>query len=229
MIFDCDGVLVDSELIACDAVAHGLAEIGIEVSSTDISDRYIGMSASSMYLDLEYRFNTSISSDQRLAIDQAVQTRLGREVKAIDGAKEAVSQLLDTWRVCVASSGSPERIYTSLSTAGLWQIFGGRVFSAKQVRRGKPAPDLFLLAAEQMRVEPARVVVIEDSAVGAESARAAGMVCLGFAGASHANPSLTRELLERGATVVFSQMASLPALAASLMIDLPSAGSPTEQ
>ena len=115
---------------------------------------------------------------------------------------------------CVASSGTPEKIRHGLDCAGLYDQLAPHIFSATQVKRGKPAPDLFLFAAEQMRAAPARCVVIEDSVPGVTGAVAAGMTVLGFHGGSHCRPGHAEKLRDAGAAVVFDDMRQLPELIA---------------
>jgi len=114
--------------------------------------------------------------------------------------------------VCVASSGPPEKISASLNRVGLWDRFAPHIFSAVQVRHGKPAPDLFLFAAEQMQAAPARCLVIEDSLAGIAAAVAAGMTVLGFHGGSHCRPGHGDTLRAAGAIAIFDDMRLLPGL-----------------
>lgn len=216
IIFDCDGVLVDTELIACSTVSTELEKLGIVISAEEIATRYIGVSTSSMYGDLESSFGVVITADQRQVINSAVDALLAACATAMPGVKQAIESLLERYRVCVASSGSPPRIEGSLRRASLWDVFVGNVFSASQVKVGKPAPDLFLFAAAQMGVAAIEAIVIEDSVAGARAAQAAGMRCLGFTGGGHSNALLARALLENGASAIFDDMADLLGLLESL-------------
>ena len=213
VVFDCDGVLVDSEPIACAVVSETLATLGIVVSEAQIAERYIGLSAASMYADLESRHGVALDELARQRISAAVDERLAATVPAMPGVAAAIDTLVPRHRVCVASSGTPVRIRGSLQRAGLWPRFEGRVFSATQVARGKPAPDLFLFAAERMGVDPAHCLVVEDSLAGVTAARAAGMRCLGFTGGGHVRAGHGPRLLEAGAFATFDAMADLPQLA----------------
>jgi beta-phosphoglucomutase-like phosphatase (HAD superfamily) len=121
-----------------------------------------------------------------------------------------------TQRICVASSGTPTRIVSSLTTTGLIERFGSHLFSASQVEHGKPAPDLFLFAASQMGVAPSRCLVIEDSLPGVRAARAAGMAVLGFHGGAHCSPATAAVLQAAGATATFGYMRDLPGLIAEM-------------
>jgi HAD superfamily hydrolase (TIGR01509 family) len=134
--------------------------------------------------------------------------RLRGELTAVTGVKEAIAAL--PYRRCVASSSGSERLSLSLEVSGLSSLFGNDVFSAQQVANGKPAPDLFLLAARCLETDPSSCIVIEDSVLGIEAARAAGMAAIGFAGASHAGDGLARRLAAAGADTVICSMAELP-------------------
>ena len=121
---------------------------------------------------------------------------------------------------CVASSGTPEKIRHGLDCAGLYDLLAPHIFSATQAQRGKPAPDLFLFAAEQMKAVPARCLVIEDSIPGVTGARAAGMTVLGFHGGSHCRPGYGDTLRSAGATITFDDMRQLPALIDQVASDI---------
>jgi HAD superfamily hydrolase (TIGR01509 family) len=135
--------------------------------------------------------------------------RFRRELKPVAGVREAIEAL--PWPRCVASSSMRERLTLSLQVTGLAPLFGERVFCGDQVQQGKPAPDLFLLAAGALGVAPADCIVIEDSPLGIRAACAAGMSSIGFAGASHATATLAEQLKQAGADIVIRAMAALPA------------------
>ena len=211
VIFDCDGVLIDSELLSVRADRECLAECGIALSVEEILERYTGISFAGMVADLEVRHGP-------LPADFADRHRMRlwplfeRELQAIPGVTAILDSL--TCKICVASSGRPERLKHALSLVGLYDRFRPNIFSATEVRRGKPAPDLFLYAAERMGVMPERCVVIEDSMPGVAAAVAAGMTVIAFIGASHCRPGDAARLSAQGAVVVIDDMAQLlPALA----------------
>jgi HAD superfamily hydrolase (TIGR01509 family) len=210
VIFDCDGVLIDSEALACRVDSECLAEIGIDLSAEAIAARYIGISTPDMLKDIARTAGRDLPPDlpalMRRRIREAFETRL----VAIDGIADVLAGLAVP--VCVASGSKPDRLEHSLGLVGLWQHFAPNVFSATQVSRGKPAPDLFLLAAREMSVPPSGCVVIEDSPFGVQAAVSAGMNPLGFTGASHCGPAHAEVLRKAGATRVFSRMAELPAI-----------------
>lgn len=212
IVFDCDGVLIDSERIACGAVADGLHRLGLHTGVDDILQRYTGVSALSMYADIQGRTGLVVAQPERQAIAAAVELALGASVQAMPGVADVLTTLARKHRLCVASSSAPRRLALCLARTGLARFFGTRVYSAQQVAHGKPAPDLFLFAAAQLRVGPADCLVVEDSTAGVRAAVAAGMPCFGFVGGSHATPALAVDLRAHGAVVVFSVMAQLPAL-----------------
>jgi len=211
VIFDCDGVLIDSELLSIRADRECLAECGIELSVDEIRDRYTGISFAGMVADLEARHGplpADFADRHRTRLWPLFET----ELQAIPGVGAVLDSL--TCKICVASSGRPERLKHALSLVGLYDRFHPHIFSATEVPRGKPAPDLFLYAAERMGVMPERCVVIEDSLPGVAAAVAAGMRVIGFVGASHCRPGDAARLSAQGAIAVIDDMAQLlPALA----------------
>lgn len=210
VIFDCDGVLVDSEVIACRTDSICLAEMGILISIDEVLDRYLGRSAASMIADIETRFGRRLPGDFAATLHARTQAAFAAELKPMPGVREVLA--LSRMPTCVASSSAPERLRASLRLAGLLQFFEPHVFSATQVGRGKPAPDLFLLAATKMRVEPGRCLVVEDSSAGVEAAVAAGMAVLGFVGGSHCGSGHAERLRSAGAQTIFSDMRELPSM-----------------
>jgi HAD superfamily hydrolase (TIGR01509 family) len=211
VIFDCDGVLIDSELLSIRADRECLAECGIELSVEEILERYTGISFAGMVADLEARHGP-LPADFAERHRQHLWPLLESELRAIPGVTGVVDAL--TCKACVASSGRPERLRHALSLVGMYDRFHPNIFSAVEVARGKPAPDLFLYAAERMDVTPARCVVIEDSLPGVTAAVAAGMTVIGFVGGSHCRPGDAARLAGRGAVAVIDDMAQLlPTLA----------------
>jgi HAD superfamily hydrolase (TIGR01509 family) len=210
VIFDCDGVLIDSEMLSVGADVECLAEFGIDLATDEILERYTGISLADMVGDLEARFSRALPGFAELH-----QTRLQALFEAglqpIPGVKAVLGSL--PFRSCVASSGTPERLRHALSLLGLLERLHPHVFSATEVARGKPAPDLFLHAAERMGVAPRDCAVVEDSLPGIEAAVAAGMTAIGFTGGSHCRPRLDSRLRDAGAAVVIKDMSHLlPAL-----------------
>ena len=214
LIFDCDGVLVDSEIIAFDVLAQMLAALARPMSLSETRGRFMGRRTPEVLAEIEADIGRPIPADTGVRMKALLFDRLRHELRAVEGVKEAIAHL--PWPICVASSSSPERIALSLEVTGLAPLFGTHVFSAEQVAHGKPAPDLFLLAARSMRAAPGETIVIEDSPAGVTAARRAGMGVIGFAGASHADADLSKALHAAGAAVVLTKMADLPDAVAKL-------------
>lgn len=209
LIFDCDGVLVDSEHLACAALADVMTTLGHAMTVDEAMRAFAGRSLKDVLARAERLLSRPIPKD--LGEQAAVQlmARFRRELQAVAGVKEAIAAL--PYRRCVASSSDPGRLTLSLDVTGLSALFGNNVFSAVEVANGKPAPDLFLLAARRLGEDPSSCIVIEDSVLGVEAAGAAGMAAIGFAGASHANQGLAERLAAAGAEWVIDSMANLPA------------------
>ncbi|HEX7206184.1 MAG TPA: HAD-IA family hydrolase [Xanthobacteraceae bacterium] len=209
LIFDCDGVLVDSEHLACASLAEVMTTLGHSMTADEAMLAFAGRSLKDVLARAERLLSRPIPED--LGEQAAVQlmARFRRELQAVAGVKEAIAAL--PYRRCVASSSDPGRLTLSLDVTGLSALFGNNVFSAVEVANGKPAPDLFLLAARRLGEDPSSCIVIEDSVLGVEAAGAAGMAAIGFAGASHANQGLAERLAAAGAEPVIHSMANLPA------------------
>jgi HAD superfamily hydrolase (TIGR01509 family) len=205
VIFDCDGVLVDSERISVRIDAVVLAELGWPLTEAEVVERFMGRTEEYMLSEIEAQLGRPLGHDWDSRFRHLYREAFEAELGPVDGVVEALDRIAAT--TCVASSGSHEKIRYSLGLAGLYERFEGRIFSASEVANGKPAPDLFLHAAERMGVEPAACAVVEDSRYGVEAARAAGMRAFGYAG------GLTpRHRLEGPGTVVFDHMCELPGL-----------------
>lgn len=214
VIFDCDGVLVDSEVISCRAHAEVLTRHGYPITAEQVFDRFLGRSTRQANLEVEAELGRSLPDAFHTQLQDELFRSFAAKLEAvpyIDLALAAIAQ-----SVCVASSGSQERMRASLGGTGLYERFAPNIFSAAQVRNGKPAPDLFLYAASQMTVPPQRCVVVEDSVSGITGARGAGMTVLGFHGASHCRPGYADTLRAAGAMVTFDDMRQLPALIARI-------------
>jgi HAD superfamily hydrolase (TIGR01509 family) len=210
VIFDCDGVLIDSEIVACRVDAVSLAEIGIDVTVDDILERYVGISTATMLADIAERHRVTLPGGFADELHRRVLAAFETELQAIPGIAETLDAL--PHQVCVASSSTPARLLHALSLARLIARFDPHIFSATQVERGKPAPDLFLFAAGKMGADPAHCLVIEDSLAGVAAARAAGMIVFGFTGGGHCRPGHGDRLREAGAAAVFGEMPSLPTM-----------------
>jgi HAD superfamily hydrolase (TIGR01509 family) len=211
IIFDCDGVLVDSEVIACRALAEVLVEFGFKLAVDEIADRFIGTSTRDMYTALEADWGCALPDALKARIRARSRELFDRELQPIKGVAAALAGLAGPR--CVASSSGPEAISYKLGRTDLLRCFAPAVlFSSHMVSRGKPAPDLFLHAAERMRAAPKRSNVIEDSVPGVTAAKAAGMTAYGFIGASHCRAHHKERLSTAGADLVFAEMRELPSL-----------------
>jgi HAD superfamily hydrolase (TIGR01509 family) len=205
VIFDCDGVLVDSEPISVRVDVEMFAEVGMTVSEQEVIDRFVGRSPELLARAVEEQLGHPPPDGWEEAGERRLRRAFEAELQPVAGIREALERIrLPT---CVASSSPPERLRFKLELTGLSERFAGRVFSAAEVTSGKPAPDLFLHAARKMGVDPAGCVVVEDSRYGVQAARAAGMDVLAFSG------GLTpAHVLAGPRTVVFDDMRSLPEL-----------------
>lgn len=210
VIFDCDGVLVDSELISCRAHAEALTRCGYPITADQVLVRFLGVSDREARLAVESEIGRELPSDFEAQVKAATLKFYAGDLQAITHVAAAIAAI--DLPKCVASSGTPEKIRHGLTCAGLYEVLAPHIFSATQVARGKPAPDLFLFAASRMNASPERCVVIEDSAAGVTGARAAGMTVLGFHGGSHCTPGHAARLREAGAAMTFDDMRQLPEL-----------------
>jgi HAD superfamily hydrolase (TIGR01509 family) len=212
IIFDCDGVLVDSEVIACETHARVLSRHGYPITAEEVFRRFLGRSARQANLEVEAELGRSLPDSFHNDLQEDLYRGFADDLLAIPHITQALDQIV--LPVCIASSGSHQRMKVSLGATRLYDRFAPNIFSAQQVRHGKPAPDLFLFAAEQMKTEPARCLVVEDSLSGIAAARAAGMTVLGFHGGSHCGQGYGAKLREAGACETFNDMRRLPALIA---------------
>jgi HAD superfamily hydrolase (TIGR01509 family) len=204
VIFDCDGVLVDSDRISLRVQAERLRALGLDVSYDDCVRDFLGLGMPETLRIVEDRLGHPVPVGWEEMLGVAVQRAFIRELTAVPGVTAALGEI--TAPVCVASNGSHAKMRLTLALTGLQQRFAGRMFSRDDVGgRGKPAPDLFLHAAQALGVPPAACVVVEDSPVGVAAARSAGMRALGYAGET------PPERLA-GADVVFTDMSELPQL-----------------
>jgi len=209
VIFDCDGVLVDSEWIALRVYRTMLTELGWDLTEAEYVDRFVGRSMRANRDDLETHLGAALPAGWLDEVVARIRAAYPTELERVDGVTEALDGI-DALGVttCVASSGTHEAIQNSLRLVGLYERFAGRVFSATDVARGKPAPDLFLHAAATLGVSPSACVVVEDSRYGVTAARAAGMRCIAYAGGVTPSDRLTE------ATFVIDDLRKVPQLVA---------------
>ncbi|MEV7415332.1 HAD family hydrolase [Streptomyces sp. NPDC089919] len=207
VIFDCDGVLVDSERIAARVQVALGAELGWPLTEAEVVERFIGRSHAAIREQVAARLGEEVAGTWSARFEELHREAVDAGLAPVEGLPEALAAL--TLPTCVASSGSHDKMRHTLGRTGLYEHFAGRIYSASEVARGKPAPDLFLHAAARMGVDPAACVVVEDSRPGVLAARAAGMRSFGYAG------GLTpAERLAGPGTTVFHDMSRLPALVA---------------
>jgi HAD superfamily hydrolase (TIGR01509 family) len=214
VIFDCDGVLVDSEVVAARVLARELTAIGVPLTADDCIARYTGISLGTVLSRVQEEWRRTPPADFMERVRAADAEAFRAQLRPVAGVREMVQALAAP--KCVASSGRAAKMRLTLSLTGLLPFFEPHLFSAEMVARGKPAPDLFLYAAERMSFPPARCVVVEDSQAGVRAAVAAGMRAFGFAGGGHCAPGHEELLRAAGAALVFTRMAELPRLLESM-------------
>jgi HAD superfamily hydrolase (TIGR01509 family) len=210
IIFDCDGVLIDSELLANRSEVEFLKLFGIEFDLSDYMTRFVGKNTKYILEGIESFHGVKLSEYFWESVEENTFKVFQTELKPTTGIFEFLDSIDKTDKIkCVASSSSLNRLDMTLKITELFDRFSPCIFSSEQVARGKPAPDLFLFAAEQMQVHPDRCLVIEDSLSGVRAGVAAGMTVLGYTGGSHIQPGHQSQLLDEGATKVFSDMGQL--------------------
>ncbi|MDB5523654.1 MAG: Hydrolase [Rhizobium sp.] len=211
IIFDCDGVLVDSEPISFAVLRDTLTSAGVELSESRAYRQFLGKSMASITRMIADEFSISLSEEHIEDMRTQLFARFQAELQPVAGIVEMFGDF-DRPR-CVASSSQMERIRLSLTKTGLIDYFEPNIFSATMVKRGKPEPDLFLHAAATMGFPPSRCIVIEDSPAGIQAAHSAGMKVFAFTGGSHATISNLREIVEGlQPTLIFDDMKALPGL-----------------
>lgn len=204
VIFDCDGVLVDSDRISLRVQAEWISALGLETSYEDCVRDFLGLGMPTTLRILTERLGRPLPTGWEEDLNSAVRDAFRSELQPVSGIIEALEKIdLPT---CIASSGSQEKMRFTLGLTGLWDRFAGRIYSGDEVQRGKPAPDLFLLAASRMSTPPHHCLVVEDSPFGVVAALAAGMSVLGFA------PEGNGERLADEGAETFESMAELPDL-----------------
>jgi HAD superfamily hydrolase (TIGR01509 family) len=208
IIFDFDGVLADSEVLSNTVIAEVVTELGVPTSLDDAYRIYMGKRLQEVIEAIERVTGRKLPADFADSYQQRTFGAFRARLKAVEGARE----FLETWRgvpTCIASSSSPERLALSLDVLGMTDLFAGRVFSASNVARGKPHPDIFLHAAAQLGVAPADCIVIEDSVGGVIAGRAAGATVIGLTAAGHIQPGHDARLRDAGADHVAASFAEL--------------------
>jgi HAD superfamily hydrolase (TIGR01509 family) len=208
LIYDCDGVLVDSEVLAGSALAELMTSLGHPMTGAECTRTFGGLNVTGVLAKAEQILGRPVPPDRGEEAGQRLLARFRQELQPVKEVAATIASL--PYRRCVCSSSAPERLRLSLEVTRLAPLFGNDVFSAAQVQHGKPAPDLFLLAARTLGEAPSDAIVIEDSPLGIAAARAAGMRSIGFVGASHAAPDLHERLKAAGAELIVDAMIDLP-------------------
>jgi len=183
VIFDCDGVLIDSELISTSVMVEMLRSLGIALDQRHVLEHFVGHPYPVVAGKIAASHGAPLPESFEGAYRAALLARFARELTAMPGIIEVLDALAVPY--CAATSSAPERARESLRIAGLARHFGERIYTVSMVERVKPAPDLFLLAAQRMGVDPAQCLVVEDSTLGVAAARAAGMKVWLFTGGGH--------------------------------------------
>ncbi len=204
IIFDCDGVLIDSEVIANRVNVEVLAGLGVEFTLEEYMERFVGVSLPDEVLEIERLRNIKLPGDYEARLMNHKYKVFDQELRAIEGIAEFV-KLIEISKA-VASGSSPERLEYTLKLTHLWELFAPHIYSTTLVPKSKPAPDIFLYTADKFGVKPEKCLVIEDSTLGVRAGIAAGMTVLGFIGGSHIKNGHEETLLELGASKVFSKM-----------------------
>lgn len=214
IIFDCDGVLVDSEIISNTIDAELMRHAGHDITAADLIRGYIGRPKAEIWAAIARERGVDWPEGLLAKADALLLERIKTELLPVQSIEAALSALSET--MAVASSSALPKLRTSLAVCGLIDFFEPRIFSASQVARGKPAPDVFLFAASQCGVSPAECIVVEDSVAGVKAALAANMTVIGFTGGRHTYPGHENDLHRAGAPDVIAHMSQLPATIAGL-------------
>jgi HAD superfamily hydrolase (TIGR01509 family) len=216
ILFDCDGVLVDSEIISAEVESKLLRDHGFDITAEEMCIRFAGMDWKDILLAVEKEAELPLSASLIDKSEPLLDRALSIRVKMIEGVRTALSRL--TEQRCICSNSSSKRLDMMLTKVGLKPYFEGHIYSAKDLGPGrtKPKPDIYLHGAKQFNANPARCLVIEDSVHGVHAARAAGMRVIGFTGGSHTYPTHADRLTDAGAETVISRMTELPQMVDAL-------------
>lgn len=216
IIYDCDGVLVDSEIIAAQVDAKLLTKAGFPITPEEMAEKFAGLNFTDILKKVEEIASIPIQASLIEESEKQIDDALARRVKSIQGAAQAI--VLINAKRCICSNSSRKRVSITLNRTGLAPLFGNAVYCSEETKNklGKPEPDVFLMAAEKQQADPSRCLVIEDSIHGVTGAIRAGMRVIGFTGASHTYPGHADALSEAGAITAINRMADLPATVAAL-------------
>jgi HAD superfamily hydrolase (TIGR01509 family) len=215
--FDCDGVLVDSEVIASAVDAELLTEAGYEISAEDVTRRFAGLTSKAIHELIEAEIGRPLPETFLTKQKEELDKRLARDLKAVAGVGELLD-MIDGPR-CVCSNSTNHRLKLSLEKTGLWDRFRPYIYSAVEVgsKEPKPSPNVYAYAAQMFEIDPREMLVIEDSIFGIAAAKAAGARVVGFVGGRHSWPGHADLLTEAGAETVIRRLTDLPKIAEALM------------
>ncbi len=209
VIFDCDGVLVDSEFLACRIETKLLNDARVAITPEEMSERYSGLTWKDILLDVEKTANVPLSAGLIEMSERLLDLAFETELEMIAGADRAMERI--KLPKCICSNSTTPRLNVALNRTGLKRFIEPHIFSAYEVgtKKGKPDPNVFLYGAKVFNANPSNVIVIEDSVHGVNAARAAGMRVIGFTGGSHTYPGHADRLTEAGAETVINRHALL--------------------
>lgn len=212
VLFDCDGTLMDTEMLASEVEVQALAEYGATLTAQEFSQRFAGTSSEHVKVVMEEELGRALPDDHIKNVKAKMRERLWREAETMPGAHEMLD-MLDQPR-CICSNADMEKLKTELSRGELWDRFRPYVFSAHDLENNKrkPEPDIFLHAAKEFEANPANCVVVEDSVAGVTGGKAAGMRVIGFTGGSHSHTALADQLTDAGAETVVRRLTDIPKL-----------------
>ncbi|MGL4489475.1 MAG: HAD-IA family hydrolase [Rhizobiaceae bacterium] len=209
IIFDCDGVLVDSEFLACRIESKLLNDAGVQITAEEMSERYSGLTWKDILLDIEKTATVPLSAGLLEMSEKLLDLAMETELEMIEGADRAMERI--KLPKCICSNSTTPRLNVALNRTGLKRLIEPHVYSAYEVgtKKGKPDPNVFLFGAKVFNANPANTIVIEDSVHGVHAARAAGMRVIGFTGGSHTYPGHADRLTDAGAETVINRHALL--------------------
>jgi len=218
IVFDCDGVLVDSESIASSVESEFFAEFGYEITPQEVTRRFAGLTGRAVGEIVEAETGRTLPDDFFQRSQEEIDRRLARDLRPVPGADEVLDRL-DGQPLCVCSNSSMRRLRISLEKVRLWDRVAPHVYSAVEVgdRQPKPAPNVYRYAMAEFGADPRDTVVLEDTVFGVAAAKAAGARVIGFTGAAHSWPGHADALTDAGAETVINRLADLPATAEALL------------
>lgn len=215
IIFDCDGTIADSEYLNCLACSIVLKELGYERYTTeDVYNDFVGKTLKAISDIVVAEYGIPMVDDFVKRIVDKVLELTPQYLKEVPRVNEAIGWAYDNYKICVASNGEPVNVHKSVDTLDLRKYFPkNKIFTQAQVKIGKPAPDLFLLAANEVGGTPERTLVVEDTVVGITAAKAAGMSVIGFTALHSEKPNYDQKLLDAGADHIMNDWSEFKALA----------------